>query len=42
MVTREKGGKKKDVEKGEEEEEWSDVYKDLVKVVNKASQNVRI
>lgn len=42
MVTRDKGGKKKDAEKGGDEEEWSEVYKDLVKFVAKASQNVRI
>ena len=42
MITREKGGKKKDAEKDENEEEWNDVYKDLVKAVAKASKNVRI
>lgn len=44
MINREKGGKKKDVakEKEEGEEDWNDVYKDLVKVVAKASKDVRI
>ena len=42
MITKEKGGKKKDAEKDDNEEEWNDVYKDLVKAVAKASKNVRI
>ena len=42
MITREKGGKKKDAEKDENDEEWRDVYTELVKAVAKASKNVRI
>lgn len=46
LVTREKGGKKKPgaekTDKTQEEEEFLDVYKDLVKVVVKASRDVRI
>ena len=42
MITREKGGKKKDAEKDENDEEWKDVYTDLVKAVAKASKTVRI
>lgn len=41
MINREKGGKRKDA-KEEGEEEWGDVFKDLVKVVAKASKDVRI
>ncbi len=42
MISEEKGGKKKDTEKEEGEEDWGEVYKDLVKVVSKASKDVRI
>lgn len=42
MVGREPGGKKKVVEKEEGEEDWREVYKDLVKFVSKASKNVKI
>ena len=42
MIGRDKGSKKKDAEKEEGEEDWSDVYKDLIKVVMKASRAVRI
>ncbi len=42
MISKEKGGKKKDAEKEEGEEDWGEVYKDLVKIVSKASKDVRI
>ena len=42
MVGREPGGKKKDVEKEEGEENWGEVYRDLVKAVSKASRDVKI
>ena len=42
MISREKGGKKREAEKEEGEEDWGEVYKDLVKVVTKASKDVRI
>ena len=42
MISRDKGIKKKDTEKEEGEEDWSDIYKGLVKVVMKASKAVRI
>lgn len=42
MIGRGPGGKKKDTEKEEGTEDWNDVYKDLVKVVVKASRDVRI
>lgn len=42
MISKEKGGKKKDTEKEEGEEDWGEVYKDLVKIVSKASKDVRI
>lgn len=42
MVTPERGGKKKLGEKTEEEGDFGEVYKDLIKVVAKASRDVRI
>lgn len=45
LVTKEKGGKKKvgeKTEKTQEEGEFLDVYSDLVKVIMKASRDVRI
>ncbi|MCJ1431165.1 snoRNA-binding protein [Xylographa pallens] len=42
MVSPEKGGKKGGAEKGEGEEDFAEVYADLVKVVGKASKDVRI
>lgn len=42
MISREKGGKKKETEKEEGEEDWTEIYRDLVKVVSKASKDVRI
>lgn len=45
MVSKEAAGKKKDGEKGqskEGEEDFAEVYKDLLKVVMKASRDVRI
>ena len=42
MIGRDKGSKKKDAEKEESEEDWSDIYKDLIRVVMKASKAVRI
>ena len=44
MINRDKSGKKKDAEKEKDdrEEDWGDVYKDLVKIVSKASKGVRI
>lgn len=43
MVSPERGGKKSaEAEKGEAEEEFTEVYSDLVKVVLKASRDVRI
>lgn len=38
-----KGGKKKEGEEGKgEEEDWGEVYADLVKVVQKAGRGVRV
>ncbi|KAL8796643.1 MAG: hypothetical protein Q9195_001033 [Heterodermia aff. obscurata] len=42
MINKDMGGKKKDAEREEEEEDWGNVYKDLVKVVTRASKDVRI
>lgn len=43
MITPEKGGKKKAGEEPDkEEEEFKEVYKDLVKLVEKESRNVRV
>ncbi|KAI9813407.1 MAG: snoRNA-binding protein [Pycnora praestabilis] len=43
MVTPERGGKRKEGEEvGEEEKEFRDVYKELVKVVEKEGRNVRV
>ncbi|MCJ1472547.1 snoRNA-binding protein [Lambiella insularis] len=42
MVSLEKGGKKSTAEKGEDEKEFAEVYSDLVKVVLKASRDVRV
>ena len=42
MVGEEPGGKKKDVEKEEGEEDWGKVYGDLVKIVKDASESVKI
>ncbi len=42
MVGMERGGKKKTEEKSEEDRDFGEVYKDLVKVVVKASRDVRI
>ncbi|MCJ1391419.1 snoRNA-binding protein [Xylographa bjoerkii] len=42
MVSPEKGGKKSAAEKGEGEEDFAEVYADLVKVVLKASKDVRV
>lgn len=42
MVSLEKGGKKKAGEKTEEDGEFGEVYKDLVKVIVKASRDVKI
>lgn len=42
MINKEMGGKKKDAEREAEEEDWGNVYKDLVKVVTRASKDVRI
>ena len=42
MVSPEKGGKKGGPEKGEGEEDFAEVYAELVKVVGKASRDVRI
>lgn len=45
LISKEKGGKKKvgeTTEKTEAEEEFQDVYKDLLKVIVKASRDVRI
>ena len=42
MINKEMGGKKKDAEREAEEEDWGNVYKDLVKVVTRASKDVRV
>lgn len=42
LISKEKGGKKRADEKATEQEEFLDVYKDLVKVIVKASRDVRI
>lgn len=42
MIGREKPTKKKEAEKGDDEEDWGDIYKDLVKVAMKASRDVKI
>ena len=42
MISKEMGGKKKDAEREGEEEDWGNVYRDLVKVVTRASKDVRI
>ena len=42
MISRDKGGKKKEGEKEEGEEDWGDVYRDAVKVIRKASKDVKI
>lgn len=42
MINKEMGGKKKDAEREVEEEDWGNVYSDLVKVVARASKDVRI
>lgn len=45
MITPEAGKKKKlkgDGEKGDEEEDFKEVYRELVKIVVKASRDVRI
>lgn len=42
MVSPQRGGKKKPGEKTEEEGDFGDVYQDLIKVVAKASRDIRI
>lgn len=42
MVGIEPGGKKKTGEKSEDEKDFGEVYRDLVKVVLKASRDVRV
>ena len=42
MVSQENGGKKKVGETTEEDGEFAEVYKDLVKVIVKASKDVKI
>ena len=42
MVSAKSGGKKKEGEKEDGEEDFAEVYRDLVKVVERASRDVRI
>ena len=42
MVSPQRGGKKKPGEKTEEEGDFGEVYQDLIKVVAKASRDIRI
>ena len=42
MVSAKSAGKKKDGEKEEGEEDFAEVYKDLVKIVERASRDVKI
>ena len=42
MITQEPGGKKKGSGEKGDEEEFKEVYRDLVKIVLKASKDVRI